>query len=171
MDDTGPLSHLSEEDLKAAKARFAALLLKTPEVPFIAAQGVFNNTGQAIYAAYHWVRDPEVLAEQGRLLEHAGNGELDFVPTKADAARLAWNIAKNSPFEEDRLKAIKLFSEILGYITKPEPVKVENNVTNNHRVMVVKDHGSDADWEQKLKQQQQKLTGQVDNSNVSAVKH
>lgn len=171
MDDTGPLAHLSEEDLKAAKARFAALFLKTPDAPFIAAQGVFNNTGQAIYAAYHWPRDPDVIAEQGRLLEHSDNGELNFLPSKADAAREAWKTVKEAVFPEDRLKAIKLFSEILGYITKPEPIKVENNVVNNHRVMVVKDHGSDDAWKRKLKDQQQKLTTQVDNSNVSAVKH
>jgi hypothetical protein len=144
------------EELVAAKKRFAAMLLKEPGEPFKAALAAGLDTGQALRASVEWINDSIVLEEQTRLIEEQENGELDFLPTKAEAARLAWNIANSATFVEDKLKALKLYADMRGFIPKVEAVKIDNSVTHN-KVMIVKDQGTDEEWEAKARMQQRKL--------------
>ena len=109
------------------KTAFAAELLKTPADPFRAALAVFpTNTNRALWVANYWPSDAFVTAEMGRLTgEH---GELAFLPTKAEAARKAWDMAASEKFidYDDRIKALRLFSEICDYIPKIPRVALTN---------------------------------------------
>lgn len=104
-----------------------------------------------------WINDPIVLAEKQRLLNEAGD-ELAFLPTKAKAARRAWEIANSTAVEtKDQLAALRLFNETLGYIEKPG-MNVNTNVNvGGNKVMIVKQHGDNTDWESGLKENQEKL--------------
>lgn len=152
---------MRDDELILAKQRFAAALLKQPGEPFKAALSIGLDTGKALRASSEWVNDEIVLKEQERLLEENENGALDFLPTKADAARLAWDMANNdAAFIEDKLKALKLYADIRGFIEKPAAVNVDQRVTNN-RVMLVKEFESDEDWEAKALEQQRKLVSEA----------
>jgi hypothetical protein len=141
------------------KKRFAAELLKVGNTDsasiFKAALVVFGKeTGQALRIANEWVYDPEVLAEQERLKEE--KGVMSFLPTKSDLAKAVWDKAREEYVAtEDFTKLMRLYAEIMSFIEKPG-LNVTNNVISN-RVMIVKDHGSDSDWEAKLAQQQKAL--------------
>lgn len=162
---------MTDDEIKAAKLMFAAQTLKRPGDEFAIALKLFpdGQTGPALKAAHEWPKDAVVLAEQERLLGEKENGELGFLPTKAEAARKAWDLIDIAPFYEDRLKALKLYADICGYIAKPEAVKIDNSVTHN-RVMVVKEHGTDADWEDALRKQQAQLTTEAA-PNATSTKH
>lgn len=159
---------MNAEELKEMKRRFAAEILRKPGNAFEAALSCGLDTGAALRASVEWLNDEEVLAFKQQLLEDNERGELAFLPSKAEAARLAWDLANAGPFIEDRLKALKLYSDILGYIEKPSAVNVNNNVTNN-RVMVVKDHGSNENWEENMRRQQAELT--KESSGNASTKH
>jgi hypothetical protein len=79
------------------------------------------------------------------------------LPTKADLARMSWTLA-NTPhmLAEDRMKALRLYADIMGFISKPETT-INNNILTSNKVMVVRDHGEDNIWEDKLLTQQTRL--------------
>lgn len=137
------------------KAKFAAELLRNPKEPFLAGLSVFpNDNGRALRAAYEWPNDPEVKAEQARLT--AKDGGAGFLPSKAELARAIWDKSTAAYDAEDFTKLAKLYADVMGFIQKPEPA-VNVNV-NNNRVMVVKDHGTNEEWAEKLAAQQRELT-------------
>lgn len=154
---------LTERELKLA---FARAWLKAPKNPFEAARTVFGlNTGAALHAATNWTTDAEVLAECARLKED--EGAKSFLTSKEELARKILEAVEDPPLEtqggwqaripiEDKLKAFKLYAEVMGYIEKPQAV-INNNPVTNNRVMVVKDSGSDEDWEKKAARQQKEL--------------
>lgn len=144
----------AEEDESKYKAAFAALLLENPTNPFQAANGVFpDDTRRALWIATHWLNDPEVRKEVDRLRNKGA--DLDALPSKADLARAAWELTQVGLFE-DRIKAMKLYADIRNFIEKPNNA-VNVNV-NQNRVMIVKDHGSNEQWESELLKQQHDLT-------------
>ena len=152
----------TDEEILAKKERFAELMLRENE-PFKVALILYpDDTGRALEVAHTWPRDAQVIELQKSLT--SAEDEITFLPTKSDAARLAWNMARDEArFTEDRLKALKLYAEIRGFIEKPQ-VSVQNNVQNNsiqHHVMVVRDHGSDEEWSEKLRNQQKRLKAEV----------
>lgn len=146
---------MTEEELKA---EFAKLLLKTPNDPFKAALLLFpDNTSRALRVANEWPADPEVMAAQAELLEE--DGELAYLPTKADFARKIWDkMDEERLAPEDFAKLGKLYADVRGFIEKPQ-TNINTNVNNvTNRVMVVRESQSDADWEAKLRKQQEDLT-------------
>lgn len=154
------------DDEQRLKVAFAAALLKHPkdlEGRFAAALTVTADTGRALFMANKWVDDADVLAEQERLVNSADEGELDFIGTKAEFAREVLDAARNAWDGDIKHKFYKLYAEARGFI-----VKGDNNVNvqvNNNRVMIVRDMGSDDDWERKAQTQQRALI------DVSASKH
>lgn len=108
-----------------------------------------------------WINDSVVLTEKQRLLDIEGT-ELAFLPSKAKAARRAWEIANNTGVEtKDQLAALRLFNETLGYIEKPG-MNINNNVSvTGNKVMVIKDHGGSDDWERGLRENQNKLADEA----------
>ncbi|WP_292414149.1 hypothetical protein [Methylophaga sp.] len=59
---------------------------------------------------------------------------------------------------EDYAKLGKLYADVRGFIEKPQTTINNNNNVTNNRVMVVRENGSDEDWEAKLRKQQDNLT-------------
>lgn len=148
----------SAEELLALKERFAELTLREPDAFKVALVLFPNDTGRALRIANEWPNDPQVKEIRQSFVDAEEDGETAFLPSKADACRLAWNIARDADkFTEDRLKALRLYGEMRGYIEKPAAVTVNNNTNVAMRVLVVKDHGTNDEWEQKLRSQQKRL--------------
>jgi hypothetical protein len=162
---------MSDEQESKDKVAFAAALLKYPNEPFRAALEIYPQDGQrglALRVATEWPFDSEVLLAQKTILET--KDELDFLPSKADAARAIWALANPSKdggvwiAVEERIKAMKLYCEVRGFIDKSTgPAVVVNN--NDNKVMIVKDMGTIDEWETKALLQQKQL------QNVSTSKH
>lgn len=150
------------------KPLFAAALLKHPQTMegrFEAALTLTADTGLALRMAHKWFSDPDVLALQEQLTKGptAATDGLDFIGSKADFCREVLEHARKSWDGEVKHKFYKLYADARGFVTKAE-TNVNVAVTNN-RVMVVKDMGSDADWERKAAEQQRRLI------DVSSSKH
>lgn len=143
---------------ESLKPKYAALLLKEKE-PFDAALRLSpDNTGVALWCATNWTNDPEVVEEMARL-----KGESDAVKsiaTKYDLARLYWNMANDEKIEpKDRLTAAEKFGAVAGIYDPKQNNNMNINVDAAPRVMIVKDHGSNDDWEVRAATQQRELTG------------
>ena len=138
------------------KKAFAANLLRYPDEPFKAAFATFpNNTGKALQIGRSWLDDPTVQTEKDRLLSST-DAKL-YLPTKEMQAKDIYAIATNERIDtEDRLKAHRLYAEVMGFIEKPLP----GNQTNilNQGVMVVREVGTTDEWQEKLLEQQHALT-------------
>lgn len=117
------------------KTAFAVELLKTPADPFRAALAVFaSNTNRALWVANHWPNDSFVKEEMQRLRDE--NGELSFLPNKADLARSLWERAHSErTSNDDFTKMARLYAEIMDFV--PKVSKVEANVKNSSVVQVV----------------------------------
>lgn len=148
-----------DKDDKEYKGYFAEFLIESPDDPFTAALKVFpQNTQRALRIAQEWPRDPYVLSEVKRL--KAEGGDMDGLPTKADLAREIWNTAKGNVEPDEKVKLLKLYGEVRGFIDKPQ-ANTTVNVEAAPKVMIVKDAGTDADWEARLRRQQRKLKQEV----------
>lgn len=146
------------EELLAKKEQFAELSLREPDAFKVALVIFPNDTGRALRIANEWPNDEQVKAFRQSFVDAEEDGETAFLPTKAEACRLAWNIARDAEkMTEDRLKALKLYGEMRGFIEKPAAVSVTQNNNVAMRVLVVKDYGTNDDWETALRQQQKKL--------------
>jgi hypothetical protein len=141
---------------ESKKTKFAELLLKTPDNPFKAAMGVFDETGDALYASIHWPEDDFVKAEQKRILDEKGKAH--FLPDKERLSHMIINEAEQARDPGDKHKMFRLYAEVNGMIDKPG---TNVTVTNtNNRVMMVHDHGSDEDWSNKALKQQRRLVNE-----------
>lgn len=140
-----------------AKEKFSRLLLKEPSDPFAVALKVFpDDTKRALWVANNWPSDPEVLSLQEKATED--EGELAFLPTKGQLCRDVWEKMQDKFTDPDTyVKLGKLYAEVRGFIEKPQMAVTTNvqNVTN--KVMIVRESGSDAEWERKLLEQQTRL--------------
>lgn len=145
------------------KAAYAALLLKERD-PFKAALLLFpNNTNRALRVANEWPNDPVVKAEQTKLTE--GDGELSFLPGKAQLARDIWDRMQGTtlaggvvipPTPEEYAKLAKLYADVRGFIDKPQTnVNVNNTVVQ--RVVEVPVFQSSEEWEAAAARQQREL--------------
>lgn len=139
------------------KDLFAAALLREPDNAFGAACKVFGtDTISAMQAANEWPRDLYVLTKQAELLEQFG--EESFLPNKMTLARKIFETAETTNIDKkDRLKAYELYGELMGFMPKQTAIaNVTNNVTQN-RVMIIRDYGTDEQWEIAAREQQMKL--------------
>lgn len=145
---------LSDEQKR--KQQFARELLKSPQEGFKIAVRIFgDDTGRALEASHRWPHDPEVIGFMNMALEELG--DLHFLPSKADAARAAWEISQDPRLAvDDRLKGLRLYSDIRGFIEKQGTV-INNNVLTQNKVMMVRDHGTNEEWENAAAAQQAKL--------------
>ena len=142
-------------DDKTLKDAFAAELLRTPD-PFKAACAVVGSQdmGRALQISHEWAKDPYVIDKQAELLEQFGAKH--FLPSKEDFARKVLELGDTARATEDRLKAYRLFGEIMGYIEKPT-TNINNNVMTANKVMIVREQASNEAWEAKLFEQQRNL--------------
>lgn len=147
----------SAEELLARKEQFAELSLRESDAFKVALVIYPNDTGRALRVANEWPNDAQVQAFRQSFIDAEEDGETAFLPSKAEAARLAWNIARDADkMTEDRLKALKLYAEIRNFIEKPQAAVV-NQTNVAMRVLVVKDYGDNDQWEKALRTQQKKL--------------
>lgn len=149
---------MTEIELKAA---FAASLLREPN-PMQAALLVVDDTAEALRMAMEWAHDPYVTQEVARLRD-AGEAEA-LLPSKAEAAYLAWQMAKAPGETKDRIAALKLFGDFMDYLPKGTGNTNTTNVLIN-RVMEVQRFASDEEWEIAAERQQKELI------NVSDKRH
>lgn len=156
------MTELSQEEIDRKK-KFAVEYLKDPSDAFKAAISVFgDDTGAALQASYRWPTDPLVKAFMDQAVNELG--DMHFLPTKAEIARVAHSLAVDQRIPvEDRLKAIRLYADIRGFIDK-QGATINNNILTTNKVMLVKDHGDDERWEQQLAAQQARL---IDDANAS----
>lgn len=144
-------------DVSALKKQFAGFLYREPGNPFKAAQAVFlDDIGSACKYAMEWNIDPEVLEEIERLKTTVKDE--DVLPSKIETGLAAWNLANCEYLKgSDRVNALRLLAEIAGHISeKTSKIDLKTNIPIN-RVMLVKDHGENSDWEQQLLDQQSRL--------------
>jgi len=138
------------------KIQFARFLFRDPANPFNAATSVFpDDIGEACKAALEWTKDETVINEIERLKAEKPD---EIIPDKNEALLLAWRIANNAYEAKDRISALRLFAEISGHMpdkTINKNIKTEESKIN--KVMLVKDHGSNEEWESDLLNQQGKL--------------
>lgn len=139
------------------KLAYAKQLLLTPHDPFKAAFALFpdkSDAGRALQIGHTWPADEFVKAEQQRLLS-TGDAR-QFLPTKEAQAKAIYALTENDhePLE-DRLKAHRLYAELMGFIEKPAAGNQVNIL--NQGVMIVRDQGSDEQWEEKAINQQRTL--------------
>ncbi len=147
------------------KQKFVEFWLTMPKDPFKAALEIFpENTNRALRIAAEWPKDPEVLEIKEKLLSNAKEGELSFLPSKTEWAREVWNMSQNKNIDfENKIKVLKLYADGRGFIEKQSNGPVVN--VNQNRVIVVRDLGTDDEWETKAAVQQKALL------NVSTSKH
>jgi hypothetical protein len=127
-----------EPDETEFKKAFAAELLKSPGDPFKAGLAVFpSNTNKALCVANYWVQDPAVKSEMERLKTE--QGELAFLPTKADLARKLWEYgaAENIRASKEQISALIAFGEVCGYIAKGTSLKVDAKASGGSKVTIV----------------------------------
>lgn len=149
------LAPVSGPEELALKHKFAEALLREPHEPYRAGVLVFgNDTRRALEASQQWVFDLAVLEYQTELLEKLGPDA--FLPAKAETARRIWSVGETATDAKDKLQAYKLYAELRGFVPKGDGNNTNVNVTLN-RVMVMRDFGSDEDWEAKAASQQSKL--------------
>lgn len=143
-------------DTRQAKRLFADAWLRCLSDPFRAAMSVFPAHSQlALEASRFWPLDPEVLAFQTELI--AENGEDAYLPSKAAMVQRAMSIADDqSASGELKLKALELAAKLRNFMPKTDGTGTTVNV-NNNRVMIVKDYGDAADWENAAGGQQARL--------------
>lgn len=138
------------------KREFAGFIVQGLQ-GFTAALRLWPNDPQyAYYIGELWVKDPYVQ-DQIKVARAASRREVE-VPTKQELAKEIYDNTKLWQDPDMKLKGLRLVSEMLGYLEKAAPnTQVQVNNTIVGRVMVVKDHGDDEAWEDKLFKQQEKL--------------
>lgn len=142
------------ENAEEKKHLFGIELAKN--TAFKAACNVFGEaTNIALWVSQNWINDPSVVAARDKYLEAA-----DTSQTLLDKSQLARRLltmaeeknASNSFYlldGKDRLKALELYSKIMGYTdTKPDPTLTQNFVHNSMTIKLVEPEKK----EQKIKQ-------------------
>lgn len=136
------------------KRQFAEALIKNDDDAFRAALSLFPQVGKALQVANAWKNDDVVKQFRADALNSVDAALL--LPSKEKQAFDIYAIATNTSIApEDRLKAHRLYAEVRGFIEKPQAGGNLNVL--NQGVMLVRDHGSDDDWEAKATEQQRKL--------------
>lgn len=149
----------ADEDLKR---QFAKLCRERPDNQagrFEAASLVFPkdvDTFLVLKAADEWPFDPIVIAEHAEL----GKAEAaDELPSREQQARDVYRLAQDKEKTvDDRLKAHKLYADLMGYVQKPGASAGVNIYNDNRRVMLMPNPANSLDeWENAASQHQSKL--------------
>lgn len=99
--------------------------------------------------------DPVVNEEVERLLAEYGHEH--FLPGKHELAAKIYDVAEAASDTDDKVKALKLYADVMGFVEKPGTV-VNNNLSQTvNKVMVLRDHGNEETWEARLIEQQRRL--------------
>lgn len=98
--------------MNTEKQRIAELLLKNKD-PYQVALSLYpGQYGKALQLADQWALDPEIEQLKNEIIENKG------VPMPLSDAELAYEVlelARNTPFHDDKIKAYALAAEIMGH--------------------------------------------------------
>lgn len=147
----------------ARKKRYAALARVRPatdEGRFEAACLTFpdqEDDNLARMAATEYQFDRVVIEETARLEREEPESDL---PSKAQQARDIYNLAMGAKSVDDKLKAHKLYAEIMGHVVKPGEAGGNNVYVDNRRVMIMPPAPVSVDeWETGAVEVQAQLVG------------
>ena len=145
--------HFTDDD----KRRYAEALLHDPSDPHRAAFRLFEGDPVKALQIAEIAESQEIKNLQNELINGEDEGELAFIPSKAEYLRALWDNANNPMYPPDiREKYFKQFGEATKYLSKEsQPVGTVNNTQNN--IMVVPYYATDADWERELLANQEAL--------------
>lgn len=148
---------MTDDADNSKKREFALALLRHPDDPFKAAMVVFpGDAGRALVVSREWPNDPFVI----ETIEDIPDDEADAmgVPSKNALAREAWRRVQLTNDHETAFKGIEAIRKLLYPDEKGGTTVNNNTLVDNRRVMVVTDHGTNDEWEAKLRAQQAALT-------------
>lgn len=154
------LSSLDEFSLREKKRQFAYALLKNPSSCFEAASAVFPlDPSTALKISNIWPNDIDVVRYQHEILEQQGQEE--FLPTKVDFLKKIWE-RMEQPYpltdNDDFVKLANLYAKSRGFIEENKKDSGNTfNIGESAKVMIVTNAGTDAEWQQKAMENQQKL--------------
>ncbi len=143
------------------KTAFAFEMLKNPGDALRAITvvlGVDHSPSERMRLSQTWVTDEFVVQETARLLEEFG--EDHFLPSKAEVARLVYRRAVEAQMDHrDFHDLIELYCKVRGLIERPAIAPSANitTTTNTTNVMVIKDTGTNEEWQKGLEEQQRLL--------------
>lgn len=141
---------------------FAIELLKDPRDPLGAATIALDGDEVTAMKVYmEWANDTDVEDYQRKHLSLSSReGQFnEKLPEKEAYAKAVYELANDGKVDYDtRYKYHKLYGDVQGFIQKPETTTNVQINQSQSRVMIVKDHGSDEDWEESLSKQQDQLT-------------
>ena len=140
------------ESSNATKLRFAEAFVRSKNAA-TAALSIFSSPSEALTQSNILPFDPLVIEEVKRLTEEIGEDGL--MPSKASLAMAILKRAEGATDNEEYVKLMKLHCDIRGLIDKPG-TNVDVNV-QLAPVMVMRDHGTDEEWQAKVSAQQSKL--------------
>lgn len=147
-------NQLTDEQETRLKAAFAEAWLHYPSDPHAAANMVCANAAISYRMAMEWIYDPFVRQCQEELIKK--RGEDYYLPNRTLLIRRIMEIGEDKTNgAKDRLAAYRLAAELRNFMPKNE--QNTNIQINQNRVMVVKDHGTDDEWREKMAAQQAKL--------------
>ena len=124
---------------------------------FVAAIRIFpNDAGTAAAVATAWLNDPYVVAYRVNAKENAA-AKLKPAPKDAPIKRIEDRLPRMT--DDNYLRGERLLAEMSGHIEKAAPpsINIDNSQKVIERVLVVKDHGTEDQWEARMMQQQAKL--------------
>lgn len=138
---------------EVTKTKFAEAFLRTKNHVTAGIETLRGDMGSILQASVDLLHDPFVLSAMDQLKEE--KGELSFLPSKADIARDLIKRAEDAN-DDNAVKLYGLVADLLGYREKPGSSSTNVAVTVAP-VMVMKDHGTDEEWQAKAAAQQAKL--------------
>lgn len=127
----------ADPERKKAYARHAINRPDTPQGRYEAAVLVFPDASDdalARQAAEEYRYDRVVIEEMDRLAKAEPETNL---PTKAQQARDIYDLAISAASIDDRLKAHKLYAEVMGHIVKPGDGASTNNTFIDNRSVIL----------------------------------
>ncbi len=138
------------------KQQFALALLTFVGDATKAAERVApGNAYYAKYMAEHWPNDPYVIRAKKELIDEYGDDF--FLPSKYDLGRKLTVIMDTCPDPTSKLRAIELYARIFSHLQPNGAINVNSNNVTTNKVMLVRDYGSDDQWEERALAQQRQL--------------
>lgn len=143
-----------EKELEQKKA-FAMALIRFNGDASKAGFCIEQDTGKALQIGFTWSHDEFVKAEMERVF---GSAEAKkFLPTKEQQAKDVYSMAVDIKLStDDRIKAHRLYAEIMQHIEKPKEATTVTVAVQN--VMAVPFAKSEEEWENFAVRQQHQLT-------------
>lgn len=134
-----PAWHQDEE-----KKRLFGVELAKNSNAFEAALVVFNdNANDALWASAYWIGDPLVLSTKDLYLKNIAV-QSKLLDKETFAARLLMIAEEKHPVSQlyycdakDRIAALKLYADTMGFLNKEQPqLQINNNIVNDNSLTV-----------------------------------